>query len=110
MQPLIRDDKGVIRFKANAIVRYLLERGPFDMTHLLLQEFSDEDRMQFAQLIGYSLSGYAELEYVSDESYEAAESLANQIAQAESVPKNSAPHEKDADGTLELRTDPGASG
>ncbi len=35
--------------------------------------FSDEDREQFAQLIGYSLNGFGELSYVSEETYEAAE-------------------------------------
>jgi len=33
-------------------------------------DFSQEDREQFAQLIGYSLSGFGELSYVSDETCE----------------------------------------
>ncbi|HEY9661654.1 MAG TPA: hypothetical protein V6C65_24625, partial [Allocoleopsis sp.] len=32
---------------------------------------------QFAQLIGYSLSGFGDLSYVSDETYAAASSMAN---------------------------------
>ena len=32
--------------------------------------------MQLAQLIGYSLSGYSELSYVDDDSYGAAEKMA----------------------------------
>jgi len=31
MQPLIRDDQGVIRFKKNAIVRYLIDHGSIDL-------------------------------------------------------------------------------
>ena len=58
------DEHGVTRFKANAIVQYLLDNGPFDMNHLAVQDFSDEDRCQFAQLIGYSESGYETLSYV----------------------------------------------
>lgn len=73
IQPLIRSTDGVIRFKSNAIVRYLLDAGPFDMNHLAIVNFSDEDREQFAQLIGYSLSGFGELSYVSDETYSEAE-------------------------------------
>lgn len=34
---------------------------------------ADEDREQFAQLIGYSLSGFADLSYVSNKTYNAAD-------------------------------------
>jgi hypothetical protein len=43
------------------------------MNSLAEHDFSPEDREQFAQLIGYSLSGFGELSYVSDETYAAAE-------------------------------------
>lgn len=71
MQPLVKDDHGVARFKANKIVNHLLdyasERG-CGMTELAKLQFPDEDYMQFAQLIGYSVSGYSDLSYVSDDS------------------------------------------
>jgi hypothetical protein len=73
IQPLYRDDDGRIRFKQNAIVRFLLDAGPFDMNQLSYMPFSIEDREQFAQLLGYSLSGFAELPYVTDATYERAE-------------------------------------
>jgi hypothetical protein len=69
IQPLFRDDGGVIRFRPNKIVKFLLDAGQFDMNKLALIEFSDQDRMQFAQLIGYSVGGYSELDYVSDKNY-----------------------------------------
>jgi hypothetical protein len=72
MQPLVIDKHGTIRFKENALVRYLLDNGGIDMNMLSTLEFSDADRDQFAQLIGYSVGGYGELSYVSDESYERA--------------------------------------
>jgi hypothetical protein len=72
MQPLLRDVDGVMRFKPNAIVEFLLHAGPFDLNMLARMPFSDEDREQFAQLIGYSLSGFRELSYVSDAAYEQA--------------------------------------
>lgn len=76
-QPLVVVDE-VVRFRANAIVRYLLDSGPFDMNHLATLPFSDADREQFAQLIGYSLGGFSELDYVSDEAYDQArESVEN---------------------------------
>lgn len=74
-QPLVIDDQGIIRFKRNAIVRTMLDwatpRG-FDMNAIAMMTFSDEDRVQFAQLIGYSVGGFSELSYVSDEAYERA--------------------------------------
>lgn len=64
MQPLEKDLSGTIRFKRNEIVRFLLDAGPFDMNKIALMPFSQEDRVQFAQLIGYSVSGYGDLPYV----------------------------------------------
>jgi len=72
MQPLYFDDYGTIRFKKNEIVEFLLDNGEFDMNKLAHIEFSDEDREQFAQLIGYSVGGFGELSYVSDDAYYAA--------------------------------------
>ncbi len=75
MQPLLKDKHGVIRFKENQIVRHLLDTHPTcDLYDLESMGFSDDDYQQFAQLIGYSLSGYGDLGYVSDANYEAAES------------------------------------
>jgi len=79
MQLLALDLDGVLRFKANAIVRFLLDAGPFDMNQLALMNFEPEDREQFAQLIGYSLSGYGDLSYVSDGAYERAERAAGDV-------------------------------
>ncbi|MGF6434999.1 hypothetical protein [Kosakonia sp. 1610] len=79
MQPLEFDDRGTLRFKENKIVRRLLDyskqRG-YGLNEIALEDFTDDDRMQLAQLIGYSLSGYGELSYVSDESWERAASAA----------------------------------
>ncbi len=60
-------EDGVLRFKRNKIVEFLLDAGPFDMNQLAHMPFSDEDRVQFAQLIGYSVSGWGTLSYVSEE-------------------------------------------
>jgi len=75
IQPLEKDETGVLRFKANAIVRHLLDNGGIDLNQIACMEFSREDREQFAQLIGYSLSGYGDLSYVSDETYAAADAM-----------------------------------
>ena len=65
IQPLCFDGYGTVRFKKNEIVEFLLDNGGFDMNKLALLDFSDEDREQFAQLIGYSIYGFSELSYVS---------------------------------------------
>lgn len=72
MQKIIRDKHDALRFETNAIVEALLEHGPFDMNSLARMDFSDEDRAQFAQLIGYSVSGFCGLSYVSEEIADAA--------------------------------------
>lgn len=76
IQPLEEDEHGRVRFKSNAIVRHLLDNGPFDMNALARMPFSADDREQFAQLIGYSLDGFGELSYVREETLDAATSVA----------------------------------
>jgi hypothetical protein len=70
MQPVI-NVKGVHRFKENKLVSYLLDNGGIDMNHLSTvgDLFTQEDKEQFAQLIGYSVCGFGELSYVSDKAY-----------------------------------------
>lgn len=75
MQPVVKDTRGVHRFLENKCVNDLLEHGTrtgFGLNQMAAREYSDEDRMQLAQLIGYSVSGYGSLSYVSDASYDKA--------------------------------------
>jgi len=67
MQPLVRDEHGEIRFKANPIVEFLLDGGPFDMTRLSIMPFDNEVRAHFAQLLGCTVSSWVDLPYVSAE-------------------------------------------
>lgn len=78
LQPIELID-GVARFRANEIVKLLLADGNYDMNRLALLPFTDSDREQFAQLIGYSVGGFAELPYVSDEAVNAADKVAKQL-------------------------------
>ncbi|WP_220131807.1 hypothetical protein [Citrobacter sp. RHBSTW-00881] len=82
MQPLEFDAMGTLRFKENAIVRKMLdysrEHG-YGLNEMALEDFTPDDRMQLMQLIGYSLSGYGELSFVSDESYNRAEAAAPKV-------------------------------
>jgi hypothetical protein len=82
MQPIENVD-GVARFKPNKIVQYLLESGPYQFDEIGYLDFSDEDREQFAQLLGISVADYVELPYVSERSSHEA-----QLAEDELNPSN----------------------
>lgn len=75
-QPLYKDDSGVIRFHKNAIVTFFMDlcrqKGICDLNDIAIMPFSHEDRIQFAQLTGYSLCGFSDLSYVTDADYKAA--------------------------------------
>lgn len=63
----------ILRFKENRIVSDVLDNSYLDLNKIAMRDYTDEERMQFAQLIGYSLGGYSELGYVSDDSCEIAD-------------------------------------
>jgi len=84
IQPLQKDKQGVSRFVHNSIVRELLDTHPtMDMNMIASSKFTDQERTQFAQLIGYSLSGFGELSYVDDETYNAAENMSHGTTEME---------------------------
>jgi hypothetical protein len=79
MQPIVFAPDGVIRFKENRIVTHLLDFATplgCGMNQLAVLDFTDDERMQFAQLIGYSVSGYGDLRYASPESVQHADWIA----------------------------------
>ncbi len=75
IQPVGDDGQGVLRFKPNAIVKHLLENGPFNLNDIARAKFSRDDREQFAQLLGYSLIGASDLSYMTDEVLDAAKRM-----------------------------------
>lgn len=83
IQPLVTDTHGVVRFKRNSIVSRLFEHGM--KTGLGMNEIhqesqhSQDDRIQFAQLIGYSVSGFSELSYVDDATWARVCEMRNQF-------------------------------
>ncbi len=60
-QPIIHDDKGVVRFQSNKVVTWLLDAGRINLNEIGLLSFPIEDLMQFYMLIGYSVSGFGEI-------------------------------------------------
>lgn len=79
MQPVIRDEIGVVRFKPNAIIEHLFATGALDMNVLATMPFSREDRMQIAQQLGYSVSGFGDLSYATSEMVNAADLAAARL-------------------------------
>lgn len=81
MQPLIKDERGVIRFKENQIVTYLLEKGGIDLNTLAFDAclFPVNDWEQFYQLIGYSLEGFCEKSRVTMRTHHQAVRMANKL-------------------------------
>jgi hypothetical protein len=83
MQPVERAPDGVIRFKGNAVVRFLVDwardRG-MSLNELAAMDFPAADFEQLAQLIGYSVSGFGDLSYASPEAVAKADALAKPLA------------------------------
>ena len=79
MQPVAIDERGSIRFEENPIISHLA-REVSNLNEIAVwcavNEVDGKYQEQLAQLIGYSVSGYGELSYVSDESFERAAALA----------------------------------
>ena len=75
-------DGDVARFRKNAIVCALLDwaspRG-MDLNTLACLPFDDEDWTQFAQLIGYSVSGAGDLSYFDRDVLCDADTMVEQI-------------------------------
>jgi hypothetical protein len=84
MQPVVLTRDGIIRFKANEVVTALFNHAQntgLNMCDMRLRftQCNNEDWSQFAQLIGYSVSGYGDLSYADDEIIHWADKCANEI-------------------------------
>lgn len=68
-RPIYTDEHGVHRFKGNGIVRELVDAAQsgrkYDLNQIAYDvasgKFSHADKQELYQLIGYSLSGYADI-------------------------------------------------
>ena len=65
MQKIEQTEDGVIRFRENKIIRYLMKEGKIDLNQIYCKDtdgdFNKGDYTQLMQLIGYSVSGYGDL-------------------------------------------------
>lgn len=81
MQPIVIAKDGRIRFKKNQIVDDLYELyrvHKLDLNEMARRNYSQEDRNQFAQLIGYSVGGWGTLSYATG--VEKADAIAEALA------------------------------
>lgn len=67
MQPIELDSHDVVRFRANSVIRWLVDTGRLDLDEVNLHGFGREDIAQVMQLLGYSVSGFGDLQCASDE-------------------------------------------
>lgn len=82
MQPVVLAADGVVRFKENKIVAYLLQfaedRG-VDLNQIAIMDFGDDDYSQLMQLIGYSVSGYGNLSFANRNHVRRADAAAEKL-------------------------------
>ncbi len=88
MQPVVLADDNVVRFKKNALVKFLLDFASgkgMGMNELhAIPGISKEDWNQFVQLIGYSVSGFGDLSYADPEMVALADIEAEAIVKGKS--------------------------
>lgn len=68
MQPIVLNEKGVPQFQPNEAINRLFDaHAVYAATLLEAEDFSEDDRQQFAQLIGYTVQAYCKLPFASAE-------------------------------------------
>lgn len=80
-QPLYIDDEGVARFRHNPLICYLADRRLNDLSITFPPNEYKKHWSQLAQLLGYSIGGFGDLSYVSDEEYLEADAEVEKLRQ-----------------------------
>lgn len=79
MQPVIVADDGIVRFQGNQIVRHLLHASNLNLCDMETMGFSQADWEQLMQLLGFSVSGFGDLNCASAETIAAADGAAEKL-------------------------------
>jgi hypothetical protein len=74
-QPIVMAD-GVLRFRKNAVLRWLVDQGHVDLNKIDFAAFDGADVAQFYQLFGYSVSAFGGLDFIPDELVDSADRAA----------------------------------
>ena len=105
LQPLVRDAGGVVRFRENAIVSAMLDAeeripGGLDLNRIASRAMgrasppvAADDRAQLAQLIGYSVSGAADLSSFPDAHWGLANAASKILSDAPTTELPPHPHQ-----------------
>jgi len=82
LQLIVRADDGTVRFQGNALVQHLVDSYPggAEALRCACPAADNGDWEQLEQLLGYSVSGFGDLPYVSREAVQAADAVAPTIA------------------------------
>jgi hypothetical protein len=82
LQVIVRAADGTVRFQGNALVQHLVAAYPggAEALRLACPAADSGDWEQLEQLLGYSVSGFGDLPYVSREAVRAADAVAATIA------------------------------
>lgn len=75
IQPIVTDSEGVLRFHPNRIIRYLFDSGRLDLNEIAAMDFDPADREQVCMLLGYSVYGFSDLSFVSEQTRDRIERL-----------------------------------
>lgn len=85
-QPIVKT-AGVFRWKSNSICAWAVDSQRINMNDVAMQDFSKPDMAQFAQLIGYSISRWGDLNYVRNkDAHEAQEEAEHLFTLGRPVP------------------------
>jgi len=92
MQPIYIDEHGTARFKPNKIIEWLFGQGLLDLNKIAIAAqdkpgFSKGDRMQLAQLLGYSVSGFGDLSYADKKVVKEADKQVDILLKLEEIKK-----------------------
>lgn len=84
MQPIVMAEDKVVRFQPNKIIKWLLDTGKIDLNLIAIaaaeyRAFDNDDQMQLAMLIGYSVSGFGDLDYADPAVVSEADAIAEKI-------------------------------
>lgn len=87
MRELYKDQRGVVRFKPNAIVNWLVDTGRVSLNDIVENQppggWPVEDQEEFWQMINYSVGGYGDLSFIRPETIDDAYEAMNRLVHPE---------------------------
>lgn len=89
-QPIGVDERGTVRFKPNAVLRWLVDNKHVNLNAIDPDDFPPGDVKQFWQLLGYSVSAWGSLDFVDLKTARACDKAAAKLADEEAKAKGAA--------------------